>query len=535
MASSPRGGPDRSLLGIETEFALAGFTSSGEAFPHSAAVQLLMDAARRNLTHLPGSGRRDLFLENGSRFYLDHGAHPELSTPECTDPLEVVRYTLAGERMLRNLATVIERQEPGLDRLCLFKSNVDYSGTGTTWGCHESYLLKSVPATIAEALIPHLVSRVLYTGAGGFNPFSPGITFTLSPRAWHLEHTMSAESTHNRGIFHTKNESLSARGYHRLHLLCGESLCSERAMWLKLGSTALVVALIDHGLEPGANLKLCSPVEAMRSFVSDPRARQKVATEDGRRFSALDIQRQYLERVEENLSRSFMPPWAEAVCREWRETLELLGRSPGWLSRRLDWAIKLSFYERWIEKRGFTMETLEAWNDILQNVGASAPGAGMASLSLEELLEPNGVLSAIRKEAERLVRARGLSWEQLGALIKLRLELFELDVRFAEVGERGLFRVLADAGALDHRVPGMRPVEEAMVEPPEGSRAFLRGRIIRRLADNPGRYQCAWHGVLDVETNRMASLRNPFQKKELWRKTLTNPLRSRNGVLPLRE
>lgn len=531
VASSPRGGADRSLLGIETEYALAGFTSSGEAFPHSTAVLSLMDAARRNLTHLPGPGRYDLFLENASRLYLDHGAHPELATPECTDPLEVVRYTLAGERILRDLATEVERNEPGLDRLCLFKSNVDYGGTGTTWGCHESYLLKSAPASIAEALIPHLVSRVVYTGAGGFDPFSPGITFTLSPRVGHLEHTMSSESTHDRGIFHTKNESLSTRGYHRLHVLCGESLCSERAMWLKLGSTALVVALIDRGLQPGANLKLLSPVEAMKSFVSDPRARQKVATEDGRWLSALAIQRRYLELAEEHLSRSFMPIWARAVCREWRETLELLGRSPGWLSRRLDWAIKLAFYERWIEKRGFTRETLEAWNDILmRGVGASPPPSGVAILPRDEILEPEGVLRSIREDVEPLVRARGLSWEQLGSFFKLRHELFELDVRFSEVGERGLFRLLADAGALDHRVDGMRAVEEAMVEPPEGSRALLRGRLVRRLADEPGRYRCAWHGVWDLEANRIASLRNPFQKKELWRKARTTTLASSSGV-----
>jgi len=518
--------PDRlglSLLGIETEYALTGFTSSGDAFSHSAAVSLLMDAARRNLTHLPGPrgpGGRDLFLENASRLYVDTGAHPELATPECTDPLEVVRYTLAGERILRELATEVERGEPELDRLSLFKSNVDYSGTGTTWGCHESYLLRHEPAAIAESLIPHLVSRVLYTGAGGFDPFSPGILFTLSPRAWHLERTISPESMHDRGIFHTKQESLSSRGYHRLHVLCGESLCSERAMWLKLGATALVVALIDQGLEPGASFELRSPVEAIRSFVSDPRGQKKVLTEDGGIVSALDIQRHYLERVEEHLPRSFMPPWAPAVCREWRETLELLGKSTSWLSRRLDWAIKLRFYKRWIEKRGFTREMLEAWNDILERqVGAE----GVASLPLEALLEPNGVLRSIREEVDPIVRARGLSWEQLGSFLKLRLELFELDMRFAEVGERGLFRMLGDADALDHRVSEMRPIEEAMVEPPEGSRASLRGRLVRRFAGQPERYQCSWQSVWDREDNRVASLTNPFQKKERWREAHSQP------------
>src|SRR5437762_13076927 len=118
--------------------------------------------------------------------------------------------------------------------------------------------------------MPHLVSRVVYTGAGGFNNLSKGIEFTLSPRVAHLNRGVSGESTHHRGIFHTKGETLAGHDYQRLHLLCGESVCSETAAWLKLGTTALIVAMVDAGLSPGDAVQPRSPLDAIRTFARDP-------------------------------------------------------------------------------------------------------------------------------------------------------------------------------------------------------------------------------------------------------------------------
>src|SRR5262249_19171785 len=151
-------------------------------------------------------------------------------------------------------------REPGVAQVVLARSNVCYA-TWNTWGCHESYGHRALPASLPPQIIPHLVSRITFTGAGGFNSLSPGLEFLLSPRVAHLDTAVSDYSTHSRGIFHTKDETLTTTGQHRLHIICGESLCSQTALWLKVGTTALVMALIDGGVKPGEGVQLPDPVQ----------------------------------------------------------------------------------------------------------------------------------------------------------------------------------------------------------------------------------------------------------------------------------
>src|ERR1039457_3589453 len=100
----------------------------------------LLNRAHKELVNLPGlHGASGFFLGNGSRFYADCGNHPELCTPECANPWDVVRYIQAGHRILAGLAAGLEKgSTPGTEIMC-FRGNVDYSGTYSTWGCHESY------------------------------------------------------------------------------------------------------------------------------------------------------------------------------------------------------------------------------------------------------------------------------------------------------------------------------------------------------------------------------------------------------------
>ena len=203
------------LLGMETEYAVSGFRR-GVARGAEQAASGLLETARRDLPHLRDRGSPyGLFLANGARLYLDTGLHPEYATPECVDPRDVIRYVHAGDRVLSRLASDAGKRGVLGMRTLIFRGNVDYSGAGTTWGCHESYMHRADPHTLQAALVPHLVSRVVYSGAGGFDPFSAGLVFTLAPRVRHLRTTVSADSTSNRGIYHTKDEPLCAGQYHR--------------------------------------------------------------------------------------------------------------------------------------------------------------------------------------------------------------------------------------------------------------------------------------------------------------------------------
>ena len=503
-------------MGVETEYAVTGLYKSGRVFPRDELIDHLMALAQKTLIHLPGPAGYDLFLENGSRLYLDYGNHPELATPECTDPLDVVRYILAGERILEELSRSIESREGSPSRVLLFKSNVDYSAR-TTWGCHESYLYRVAPDRLPAAIIPHLVSRVVLAGAGGFCPFSPGIAFTLSPRAWHLKQVQSKTSTRDRGIFHTKQESLSSPGHHRLHILCGESLWSERASWLKLGTTSLLVALADAGVEPGVALELEDPVGALQVFASDPSARRRVALENGRLLSAVEIQLEYLERVESHLKEPFMPAWASSVCQEWSESLELLAKSSRWLSGRLDWSIKRHFYGRWIRSQDFTWESIDDWNVVASKLSEMVDGSNTAGLSAKDVLARRGPFRSAVSELGGFVRSRGLTWDGLEPFLNLRAELFELDMRFSELGAKGLFRLMDEASELDHRIEDIGDLDRLRTAPPADSRAAVRGSLIRRLGQERSRYLCGWNGLLDTQQNRIADFREPFQSEETWR------------------
>ena len=229
----------RLLHGLETEYAFSQFREDGEVLERRNGLRRLLVAARKRLECLPDATSAGLFLGNGSRLYLDAGNHPELSTPECTDPWQLVRYLKAGEAILIDLAQDLDVSgvRRNQTRTSFFRSNVDYHSF-VTWGCHESYQYHDRAEAMSLELIPHFVSRIIYTGAGGFDDQSPGLEFVVSPRVAHLERVSSADSTSRRGIFHTKDEPLShGGGWHRLHVLCGESLCGEVGSFLKVEFT----------------------------------------------------------------------------------------------------------------------------------------------------------------------------------------------------------------------------------------------------------------------------------------------------------
>ncbi len=276
------------VMGIEIEYAAAMAGRSGSAPSAQAAAAALMRIARDRLTHLSDSNG-GIFLTNGARLYLDTGHHPEICTPEVDHPDDCVRYMLACESILADLARKLSR--PLLKTgILLFKCNVDYWRPDVTWACHESYLHRANLCALPSQLIAHLVSRV-WCGAGGLNPLCAGIQFSLSPRAHIFVKEVSNSTTSCRGIFNTRDESLASGRYRRLHVICCDSLCSQTGLWLRLGTTCLVLAMAEGGLRPGEAVQLREPVEALHRFAADPYFRAAAELTDGRRMTALQIQR----------------------------------------------------------------------------------------------------------------------------------------------------------------------------------------------------------------------------------------------------
>jgi proteasome accessory factor A len=371
------------LFGLETKYAIAGLSPSGDVC-RDKIVQHLVAGARRRLVHLPDlQSTGGVFLGNGSRFYVDCGLHPEICTPECSDPWDAVRYIQAGHRTLFDLVSLVGSANwPGA-AIMSFRCNVDYGGSHSTWGCHESYMHRIFQEALQPQIVPHLVTRQIYTGAGGFNPFSAGLEFTLSPRMTHFRRLVTESSTTGRGIWHEKSESLCA-GFERLHVLCGESLCSETATFLKVGVTALIVAMADAGLAPGSAVQLADPLRALHSVAGDVTCRKPLKMADGSSKTAIEIQRHYLEQAEAHAGTGAMPAWAADVCRRWRAVLDQLEEGPVAVKKTLDWGSSPDWLYQ-IPHPGQHTAGVPAsicWRHRPQNTGRSAPGKSTAAASV---------------------------------------------------------------------------------------------------------------------------------------------------------
>lgn len=504
----------RVLMGGETEYAIGGTRDAADI--QQTLLRSFVNMTCEALPHSSdaGAGR---FLRNGGLLYLDCGLHMEWATPECTSPHDVARYLRAGDRMIEKLAAQYLESWPTTEIFCS-RCNVDYLA-GTAWASHESYLHYANPYRLPSQFMPFLASRLVLCGAGGWDHESPGLRFTLSPRAGFITELIADESQVVRPLFNTKDEELSNTGSHRLHVACSETLCSDLATVLRFGITALVLAVVDAGASPAALMTLKRPLRALRAFAADPQCRALVPLADGRRVTAIDIQRHYLRAVEDRLGTALLPEWAESVCALWRRTLDDLESGPEKLAGALDWAIKQRLFADFLRRQGIEWSSLPALNVILLRL-SRAVGSRGERLSVEDLLSPDSEVAAIidakpdRPGHERVTR------EQLAAVLRVRPQLFELDMRFGELGERGLFNALDRAGVLNHHVPGVDDVASALDTPPRETRAAVRGHVLRRFAEDGTHYHAEWTRVIDFDHNRMLDIRDPFEAAERWTESL---------------
>jgi hypothetical protein len=298
---------------------------------------------------------------------------------------------------------------------------------------------------------------------------------------------------------------------------CSESLCSETANVLRFGTTALVLALLERGLRPASEVTLASPVRAMQRFALDLRWRASMQSASRAWMSAVDIQRHYLRQVEDHADRLTLPEWAERVCRMWRSVLDDLDTDPSRLETTLDWAIKRRLFERQLARRGIAWSSLRWWNWVLDRLKyAWTAGSDKEPFAIRLVLESHPRLASEMSRLTRFLAQHELEWAQLEALEAARLEMFELDAKFGALGEDGIFNTLDATGALRHAVGGL-DVERAVTEPPQDTRARIRGEVVRRLSAAGIPYGAEWTSVhVYDDQQRMLDLQNPFETEERW-------------------
>jgi WD40 repeat protein len=503
------------LIGMETEYALVALSPREERLEQDDLMQRLMDRAVSAWPHLPARSETGIFLPNGGRLYVDTGGHLEFSTPECITPTEVVRHVGAGDQIVLALARDVAAHDPDIGEIAVLRTNVDYA-SGSTWGCHESYLHTVSADVLSAQLLPLLSSRVLF-GAGGLDVRSPGIRFILSPRAAFIECERSASSAIARGLLHVKDEPLAGYGYRRLHLICGESLSSEFGTYLKVGSTALAVAMIEAGIHPADGIELADPLGALARYNGDPSLRARAVTSGGRALRALDVQRHYLARAEAVAGRSFMPSWAAAFCTRWRSALDGLGQDPLLLEPALDWPVKQTLFAARSTRAGIPWRGLRQWNRVAllrtrsqepDDVGQAGSDPGPATV---EGSAP-GAEGGAGSETTSSPRSHDAAWARF---TRLRHTLFALDMRFGQLGPDGLVARLQQNGTYMPRLGSPWSLEVALQRAPAQGRGRLRGRAVARLAAERGQAACDWTGVVDGE-GRLLDLAHPWRRRERW-------------------
>ncbi|WP_447973316.1 depupylase/deamidase Dop [Nitrospira sp. Kam-Ns4a] len=330
-------------------------------------------------------------LVNGGRLYVD-GAHPEYSTPECTNPRELVAFERAGERIMADCLRTLARAR-GAEKFVLYKNNTD--GKGNSYGYHENYLVsRAVPFDrLVRGLLPFLVTRQIYAGAGKVgaeNQTSPA-DYQISQRADFFECLVDLNTMVKRPIINTRDEPhADPAKYRRLHVIVGDANMAELSTYLKVGTAMIVLDMIEAGWEV-PDLELEDPVHAIKEVSRDVDLKGTLKLADGRVTSAIDIQRAYLQTAIEFYACHEISQVTKDVLVRWEETLDKLERDPVLLIRELDWVAKREMMRSYMDRKGC------GWND---------PRVLLLDLQYHDVRPEKGLYYTLERSnmIERLVR-----------------------------------------------------------------------------------------------------------------------------------
>lgn len=300
--------------------------------------------------------KSDLVLSNGARFYNDH-AHPEYCTPECSTVRELIQQDADGDELLMDCAKALNAHHSNPVRL--YKNNTDFRGH--SYGCHENYLLsRALPWNdLANGIQSFFVTRQIFCGAGKFGWeeedrfLGPG--FQISQRSDFFTEFQSVDTMQRRPIINTRDEPHANPSlYRRFHVIIGDANLSPFATYLKVGTTALVLAALQNGAPSHLIPRLADPLHALKSISRDASWKWRVKTAGGRETTAVEVQRNYLELV-----RKHAPPSTDeerAIAADWESVLNDLEQAPLRTADRLDWSAKYQLLEGFRETEGLAPE-----------------------------------------------------------------------------------------------------------------------------------------------------------------------------------
>jgi proteasome accessory factor A len=334
---------------------------------------------------------RNKTLVNGARYYVDH-AHPEYSCPEVTNVRDLVIHEKAGERVLEASRREANALLPAGTQMLIYKNNSDRKGN--SYGSHENYLMdrRSSFKQIVENLMPFFATRQVFCGAGkvGAENRSQHVDYQISQRADFFETEVALDTMVKRPIINTRDEPHADREkYRRLHVIVGDANLSEYTIYLRNGVTAIVLSMIEDGAI-SKNLSLRDPVRAIKETSHDPTCRKELTLDDGKRITAVELQREYLEMALAYTSSGNPDPITKDVLTKWELVLEALSRDPMELDDKIDWVMKKSMIEGFMERKSLDWQS---------------PQVEMLDLQYHDLRPDKGLYYLLERQgrAERIV------------------------------------------------------------------------------------------------------------------------------------
>jgi proteasome accessory factor A len=335
----------------------------------------------------------------------------------------------------------------------LFKNTTD--SAGNSYGCHENYLTSRRDdfGHYAEVLIPFFVSRQIYAGAGKVLQTARGAMYCISQRAEHIWEGVSSATTRSRPIINTRDEPhADAERFRRLHVIVGDSNMSEYATFLKVGATSILLRMLEDPAVVLRDMTLENPIRAIREISHDTTCKRRVRLANGREASALDIQSEYLTRAKRYAETKGLSPLEEKALGMWEHCLTAIEKDPWTLDRECDWVIKHTLIDRYRERN---------------NVPLTHPKVAL------------------------------------------------IDLQYHDVSrDRGLFYRMQGRGLVD-RICTDDEILRAVDEPPQTTRAKLRGEFIKRAKERRRDFTVDWvHLKLNDQAQRTVLCKDPFKSKD---------------------
>jgi proteasome accessory factor A len=440
---------DKRIMGLETEYGVTCVVDGQRRLSPD-------EVARYLFRRVVAWGRSsNVFLPNGGRLYLDVGSHPEYATAECDNLLDLIKQDQAGDRIVEDLVVEAEKRlnnEGILGQIHLFKNNID--AAGNSYGCHENFSVqrKHNFQQIVESMIPFLITRQIFCGAGKWMTSSKSGVFNLSQRSEHMWESISSATTRSRPIVNTRDEPhADPEEYRRLHIIVGDSNMSECTTILKVATTELVLRATESGLI-NDQYSIENPIRTIREISTDLSFKKRFRLTSGREVTALQIQQEIYELVTK------IPDFEQVMSQPlYKYAFDLWGRVLASIESNnfenvkfeIDWIIKRDFFQEYMNKHSL-----------------------------------------------------------LGNDSRMTL----IDISYHNVRkDRGLFYILERSG-LAKSLINESDVVDSMSSPPQTTRAALRGKFIKIAQEKKRDYTVDWLNLkINDQHQRSVICKDPFK------------------------